>query len=97
MEWVKQDNPDVLCLQETKAFENQMPAEIKYIMKDYGYVWHSGQTPGYAGTAIFYKDFPDITEVTSIFPDIPMFYEDGRVTQVKIGKTIILCLYFPNG
>lgn len=97
LEWVQKDNPDVLCLQETKAFETQMPPELKYTLKDYGYVRHSGQTPGYAGTAIFYKDFPDVTETTSVFENVPEFYADGRITQLKVGKTTILNIYFPNG
>jgi len=96
-EWLQKENPDILCIQETKAFEHQMPPELKYLMKDYEYVWHSGTRPGYAGTAIFYKDFPEYTEVTSVFDDIPEFYEDGRVTQLSINGLVLLNLYFPNG
>lgn len=91
------ENPDVLCLQETKAFEHQMPPELKYIMKDYHYIRHSGTRPGYAGTAIFYRDFPEYTEVTSMFEDIPEFYEDGRVTQLAFDGVVLLNIYFPNG
>jgi len=95
--WLEKDNPDILCLQETKAFESQIPAELKYIMKDYQYVRHSGTRPGYAGTAIFYRDFPEYTEVTSVFDDIPEFYEDGRVTQLAMNGLVFLNIYFPNG
>jgi exodeoxyribonuclease-3 len=45
-EWLAKENPDILCIQETKAFEHQVPPELKYIMKDYEYVWHSGTRPG---------------------------------------------------
>jgi len=96
-EWLAKENPDILCIQETKAFEHQVPPELKYIMKDYEYVWHSGTRPGYAGTAIFYRDFPEYAEVTSVFDDIPEFYEDGRVTQLLINGLVLLNLYFPNG
>lgn len=96
-ERVKKDNPDILCLQETKAFETQIPAELKYMLKDYHYVWHSGTRPGYAGTAIFYKDFPHLTETTAVFDDVPEFYQDGRVTQFAMNGLVLLNIYFPNG
>lgn len=96
-EWLAKENPDILCIQETKAFEHQIPPELKHIMKDYEYVRHSGTRPGYAGTAIFYRDFPEYVEVTSVFDDIPEFYEDGRVTQLSINGLVLLNLYFPNG
>jgi len=44
-ERLKQDNPDVLCIQETKAFEHQIPAEFKYLMRDYDYIRHAGERP----------------------------------------------------
>lgn len=95
--WLEKENPDILCLQETKAFEHQMPPELKYMMREYQYVRHSWTRPGYAGTAIFYKDFPEHIEVTSVFDDIPEFYEDGRVTQLTVNGLVLLNIYFPNG
>lgn len=97
IERVQNDAPDILCLQETKAFAHQMPPEIKLLLQEYQYVWHHGQTPGYAGTAIFYKDFPGVLETSSIFADLPMFYEDGRVTQLTVNGFALLNIYFPNG
>lgn len=55
LDFVKTENPDILCLQEVKAFEHQLPAELKFIMQDYRHIWHRSERPGYAGTAIFYK------------------------------------------
>lgn len=97
---LKQDNPDILCIQETKAFEIQMPAEFKYLMRDYDYIRHAGERPGYAGTAIFYKKKLEIISTKNNFEDITKFHEDGRVVEVKFKYnweiTTLLNLYFPN-
>lgn len=42
-EWIQKDDPDVLCLQEIKAFEKQVPAEMKEVLRDYGHVRHAGK------------------------------------------------------
>ena len=47
-EWVKKDNPDVLCIQETKAFETQLPPDFRYHLQDYDWIWHAGERPGYS-------------------------------------------------
>jgi exodeoxyribonuclease-3 len=59
---VKDNNADIICLQEVKAFEHQMLPEIRFHLADYHYVRHHGTRPGYAGTAIFYKKNGSITE-----------------------------------
>lgn len=100
-EFIKEYQPDIICLQETKAFEIQLPAEFKYMMKDYQYVRHAGTKPWYAGTATFFKEKP--LEVRNTFED-QYFHEDGRTVEVKYpdlpdgspGFTL-LNLYVPNG
>jgi exonuclease III len=46
---------DIVCIQEPKAFDHQIPASLQSLSYDYDYIWHAGTRPGYAGTAIFYK------------------------------------------
>ena len=55
LDFIKQENPDILCLQEVKAFEHQLPTEVRFAMQEYEYIWHRSERPGYAWTAIFYK------------------------------------------
>ena len=38
-------NPDIICLQEVKAFENQIPPEIRFHLANYDYIWHHGNRP----------------------------------------------------
>ena len=92
MDTIQQLDPDVIALQETKAFDHQCPLELHQL--GYNIFWHTGSRPGYAGTAILTKSIPDAA--CNIFPH-SMFHEDGRVTQVDFGNTSILNVYFPNG
>ena len=94
---IKQDNPDILCIQETKAFEHQIPAEFKYLMGDYDYIRHAGERSGYAGTAIFYKKELEFISSKNKFEWLEEFSEHGRVVEVKFKSFTLLNLYFPNG
>lgn len=111
-EWIKKDNPDILCIQETKAFESQIPEDLKLAMQDYDYIWHAWERPGYAGTAIFYKKWLKVLNTKNHFDEIEKFHEDGRVVEVKFSVPAsywtkskdleafdftLLNLYFPNG
>ncbi|MCS6982714.1 MAG: exodeoxyribonuclease III [Candidatus Absconditabacterales bacterium] len=85
-------DPDVICLQEPKAFLDQAPLELL----DLGYhiTWHAGTRPGYAGTVIMTKKQPSQTKNTF---DHTMFHEDGRLTQIDLDGLVIINGYFPNG
>ena len=48
LDFIKQENPDILCLQEVKAFEHQLPTEVRFAMQEYEYIWHRSERPGYA-------------------------------------------------
>ena len=94
------NNADFICLQEVKAFEIQIPSEVRFHLSDYDYLWHKGTRPGYAGTAIFYKKWIDIVEKKSDFP-FHEFSDEGRVTEIsfKYGENVVhlLNVYFPIG
>ncbi len=51
-------NPDVLCLQETKVEESQLPEEVRNIKGYYSYFSHSRERKGYVGVAINTKERP---------------------------------------
>lgn len=96
LDFIKSESPDILALQETKAFESQFLKEIG-VIPGYKYIWHAGTTPGYAGTAIFYKEWLPVTDTKSHFWEIEHFHEDGRITEVKINWLTLINGYFPNG
>lgn len=93
LEWIKKENADIICLQETKAFPADLPEELRN-PEDYHALWHSGTRKGYAGTLILSKEEPLSSK--SDF-DIKEFHEDGRVTQVEFKDFFLLNIYFPNG
>jgi exodeoxyribonuclease-3 len=97
---IKENNADIICLQEVKAFESQIPPEIRFHLTEYQYVRHHGTRPGYAGTAIFYKKELPIIEKKSDF-SFPCFSDDGRMTQLDVRwnekEISLLNIYFPNG
>ena len=96
IERVWTENPDILCLQEVKAFEHQIPTELRFAFQNYNYVWHLSERPGYAGSAIFYKkDIPWIT-TQNRFEEPLCFNDDWRVTSLSWWNTTLFNIYFPN-
>lgn len=97
---VKKYDFDIICLQEVKAFENQIPPEIRFYLSDYDYIWHKWNRAWYAWTSIFFKKNIEIIEKKSDFP-FSQFSEDGRVTEITFQyeeKNIhLINTYFPNG
>jgi exodeoxyribonuclease-3 len=55
-DFLSTENPDVLCLQETKAREEQVELPLEF--GAYKSFWNSAEKPGYSGTAIFTKQAP---------------------------------------
>ena len=56
LEWLKDADPDILCLQETKAHVDQLPGEL---LEGHGYYhtyFHSAERRGYSGVATFCKE-----------------------------------------
>jgi exodeoxyribonuclease-3 len=95
-EFVEKESPDILCIQETKAFENQFLKDV-WNLEWYNYVWHIWTRAWYAGTAIFYKKELKIKDVKNHFWEIDHFHEDGRITEVEFEDFVLLNGYYPNG
>jgi len=93
LEYLKDEDPDILFIQETKAHEHQLPEEILDPM-GYRTVWHSAERPGYSGVALFTKENP--LEVYEGF-GIEEYDREGRVIGAEYGDFIVFGVYFPNG
>ena len=92
-EWFTKDNPDILCLQETKAQPDQLTEEVmKY--NNYKTFFFSAEKKGYSGVAVYSRTEP--LNVSSGF-DNPMFDNEGRVLELEYDKFILYNVYFPNG
>ena len=89
VEFAKKENPDILCIQETKAH----PDQVDEMLKQYDHhFWNSAEKKGYSGTAIFSKVKP----ISVIYGDGPMNDDQGRVITAEFEKFILVNVYTPN-
>lgn len=94
LEWLRQANPDVICLQEIKATEDQIPTEA---IENAGYPYQyyfSAQKKGYSGVAILSKIEPKkVVYGTGINS---MDFE-GRNVRADFDDFSVMSLYLPSG
>lgn len=94
IEWLTQANPDVICLQEIKATEDQIPVEdIEKAGYPYQYYFPATKK-GYSGVAILSKTKPN----TIVFgTGIEHMDFEGRNLRVDFDDVSIMSLYLPSG
>ncbi len=100
--FIQKYQPDILCLQETKA--EQYQSEVGLL--DYVEYWNSAEKKGYSGTALFSK-----TQPIAVMNDIPAAIAkkygvtddgygnpntEGRVIAAEFEKYIVVTVYTPN-
>jgi len=89
LDFVKKENPDILCLQETKAHQEQ----VDIMLKQYPYhYWSSAEKKGYSGTALFSKNKP-ISVSESIGHTLD---NEGRVLAAEFKDFYLINVYTPN-
>lgn len=94
LEWLVATSPDVICLQEIKAQENQLDLSV-FESAGYPYnYWFSAQKKGYSGVAILSKTKPkNIVFGTGIES---MDFE-GRNIRADFFNVSVMSLYLPSG
>jgi exodeoxyribonuclease-3 len=92
-EWLQKSDPDILCLQETKASADQVPLEIAGA-KGYHSYFSLGERKGYSGVGLLTKIEPKkvATELGSKACD-----GEGRIIRADFDDFIVFNVYFPNG
>ncbi|RAP32775.1 exodeoxyribonuclease III [Candidatus Marinamargulisbacteria bacterium SCGC AG-439-L15] len=93
LEYLKNSQVDMICLQETKIAIEDLDDLIKDPPGYYG-IWHSAERKGYSGTAILTKHKP--LSVTEGFGN-PKYDCEGRVTMAEYDDFYLFSVYFPNG
>ena len=93
LEYLEDENPEIICIQETKAHKEQLTSEI---LEDHGYFtyWHSGEKKGYSGVATFCKEEPLYIQEGI---GIKKYDDEGRVLITEHNKFLLYNIYFPNG
>lgn len=99
--FIEAEKPDVLCIQETKAHQEDVELELP------GYIqfWNSAEKKGYSSTAIFSKLKPlsvsnglpaDIIEQYDMADDYGDPNKEGRVITAEFDKFYVVTVYTPN-
>ena len=92
-DWVREYNPDVVCLQEIKAMPEQLSEAQHAQFEGYSPVWNPAERKGYSGTATFLKD----NAPSSTGLGIDQFDHEGRTIRTEFEDFTLFNIYFPNG
>jgi exodeoxyribonuclease-3 len=99
--FIKEHQPDILCLQETKATKEQVEVDLE----DYEEYWCSAERKGYSGTAIFTKITPiqvfcglpkNITDQFPLSDGYGDTNNEGRVIVLEFEGYFVCSVYTPN-
>ncbi|MBL4935292.1 exodeoxyribonuclease III [Clostridium sp. YIM B02515] len=93
LEWIKADNPDILCIQETKLQEDKLEDSFTNIEGYYSY-FSFAEKKGYSGVATYTKMKP-LSVKHGI--GIEKFDSEGRILETEFETFTLLNIYFPNG
>ena len=93
LNWLRTENPDVFCIQESKAQPEQIDTLAMQELGYHSYI-HSAEKKGYSGVCIFSKQVPDRVVAGM---GIPAYDSEGRVLRADFGDITIVCVYIPSG
>ena len=89
LDFVRKENPDMLCLQETRTA--QEPVEID--LENYHHAWNHAEKSGYAGTAIFSKTKPVDVAMNM---GVAKHDKEGRIVAAEFKDFFLVSVYVPN-
>ena len=93
LDWLQDENPDIFCLQEIKATEDQVKETLNGFDDYHSFYSSSTLTPGFSGVAIYSKIKPK--KVIDNFGD-GKYKEEGRILKAEYTDFILLNIYFPR-
>ncbi len=93
LEWFESEQPDVLCIQETKAHESQLPSALKQV-EGYRSWFTQPERKGYSGVALYTRGEP---RSVSFGLGVERFDTEGRTIMADFDDFVFLGIYFPNG
>jgi exodeoxyribonuclease-3 len=90
-EWLEQERPDLVCLQEIKATPDQVPRDLCEL-GDHWCFWHGARA--YSGVGLLVR-----RELAPVRPESghPPFDHDCRIVVVELGEVAVASVYVPNG
>ena len=91
-DWVDETDPDIICLQELRAMEHQVPDPIQQL--NYHEVYHTAEKKGYSGVGILSKEKPVNIEIGM---GIDWIDSEGRVLMAEFENLYAFSIYAPSG
>ena len=92
-QWLEEEQPDVVCLQETKAQPDQIPT-LEFEALGCRSYFFSAKKKGYSGVAILTRVEPDHVEYGM---GIPAYDDEGRFIRADYGDLSVVSVYHPSG
>ena len=89
MDFIKSEEPDILCIQETKASKEQ----VEFNLPEYNFYWNSAEKKGYSGTLIMSKIKPLFVQNDM---GIKEHDNEGRVITAEYEEFYLVNVYTPN-
>lgn len=90
LDFLERENPDIICLQEIKAYPEQVDIDLPNYPHQ---IWNPAGRKGYSGTAVFSK-IPPVAHSTGI--GIDRHDNEGRVITVELPGCYLATIYVPN-
>jgi exodeoxyribonuclease-3 len=91
--WMRRQKADIVCLQEIKAREEDLPKALLAPRGLHAY-FHPAEKKGYAGVAIYARRQADNVVIGLGIPDIDA---QGRFLQADFGNLSVISIYLPSG
>lgn len=94
LDWLQAANPDIICLQEIKATQDQIPV-LEITTAGYPFQYYfSAEKKGYSGVAILCKNEP---KQIVFGTGIEHMDKEGRNVRVDFDDVSVMSLYLPSG
>lgn len=93
LSWLRAEDPDILCLQETKASEEDLPEEL-LAPAGYHAFFNTAEKKGYSGVGIYSKFLP---ETAGYALGYDAFDREGRMIELSFPSFTLVNVYMPNG
>ena len=90
--WIDREEPDMVCLQETKATADQVPEPLAKIA-GYHCHWH-GEKGGYSGVALLLHERRFAGAPRFVHPPFDL---ESRIVVAEVGSLVLASMYVPNG
>ena len=92
-EWLRENNPDIFCVQESKAMKEQLDPAVFDVLGYHQY-WFSAQKKGYSGVMVLSKPEPDKVVYGM---GMEKYDVEGRVIRADFGDLTLINVYIPSG